>query len=58
MKIEYPSGGDTAALVKYAMTFRKEASVPKSGDGAVRSRARNNIGSNGIRAKSRKPYIK
>ena len=57
MTIEYPSGGDTAALVKYARTFRKGASVPKSGDGAVRFRARNDIGSNGTRAKSRNPYL-
>ena len=28
----------------YATTFRKEASVPESGDGAVRFRARNDIG--------------
>ena len=47
MTIEYPSGGDTAALVKHAMTFRKGASVPGSGDGAVRFRARNDIGCNG-----------
>lgn len=44
MTIEYRSGGDTAALVKHAMTFCKEGSVPRSGDGAVRVRARNNIG--------------
>ena len=40
MKIEYPTGGDTAALGKHATTSRKGASVPGSGDGAVKVRAR------------------
>ena len=34
----------------YATTFRKEVSVPGSGDGAVRFRARNDVGDNGIQA--------
>ena len=57
MNLEKTEYGDTAALVKHAMTFRKGASVPKSGDGVVRFRARNDIGYNGARVKSRNPYL-
>ena len=55
MNLEKTEYGDTAALVKYAMTFCKGASVPKSGDGVVRFRARNDIGGNGKRAKTEFP---
>jgi len=47
LKIEYPTGGDTAALGKHATTSRKGASVPGSGDGAVKVRAWNDIGCSG-----------
>ena len=58
MKIEYQSGGDTAALGKHATTSRKGASVPGSGDGVVKVRARNDIGYNETRPKSNFRIIK